>query len=155
VRRVTEVARAGSEHAAALAETAAKTLPEPWTEAGFRAQLSRPETRAWLALEGAETVGFVVAHRVREELQILSLAVAAPFRRRGTGRALLERALESEPGVREVHLEVRSNDAGAQAFYRRVGFGEVGRRPRFYPGGVDAVLMRRALPPQPWSGPPG
>jgi ribosomal-protein-alanine N-acetyltransferase len=150
---VTEFARAGSEDAVALAETAAKTLPEPWSEAGFRAQLSRPEARVWLAREDGETVGFVVVHRVLTEVQVLSLAVAAPFRRRGTGRALLERALEGEPGVREIHLEVRSNDAAAQAFYRCMGFEEVGRRPRFYPGGVDAVLMRRALR-QSWAGAP-
>ena len=144
-----KLASARSEDAAALAATAAATLPEPWTKAGFQAQLSLPKARAWLAREGARTVGFVVAHRVLEELQVLSLAVAAPFRRLGTGRALLEKVLESEPGLREVHLEVRSNDAAAQAFCRRVGFGEVGRRPRFYPGGVDAVLMRRALPSEP------
>jgi ribosomal-protein-alanine N-acetyltransferase len=152
---VTEFARAGPEDAAALAETAASTLPEPWSEAGFRAQLSRPEARAWLAREGGETVGFVVVHRVLEELQILSLAVAARFRRRGIGRVLLERALASEPGVREIHLEVRSNDPVAQALYRCLGFEEVGRRPRFYPGGVAAALMRRALPWESDQGPRG
>lgn len=140
-----KLARARSEDAAGLAAT----LPEPWTEVGFQAQLARPEARAWLAREGPQTVGFGVAHRVLEELQVVSLAVAAPFRRLGTGRALLEKVLEAEPGVREVHLEARSNDAAAQAFYRRVGFGEVGRLRRFYPGGVDAVLMRRAVPPEP------
>ena len=139
----------------ALAETAAKTLPEPWSEAGFRAQLSRPEARVWLAREGGETVGFVVVHRVLTEVQVLSLAVAAPFRRRGTGRALLERVLEGEPGVREIHLEVRSNDAVAQAFYRCLGFEVIGRRPRFYPGGVDAVLMMRELPAESGDAPRG
>jgi ribosomal-protein-alanine N-acetyltransferase len=152
---VIEFALAGSRDAAAFARAAAEALPEPWTEAGFRAQLARPETRAWRACQGSALVGFLVAHRVLDELQVLSLAVAESFRRQGTGRALLERALRSEPGVREVHLEVRSNDAAAQAFYRHAGFAEVGRRPGFYAGGVDAVLMRRVLAQEPHRGPLG
>ncbi|MEN8160877.1 MAG: GNAT family N-acetyltransferase [Myxococcota bacterium] len=149
--RVTEapalLRRARAEDASPLASLAAAALPEPWCEAGFRAQLARPEARVWLARAGAEPVGFLAAHRVLDELQILALAVAAPARRRGTGRGLLERALASEPDAREVHLEVRSNDAAAQVFYARQGFLPVGRRPAFYPDGVDAVLMRRTLPP--------
>ncbi len=143
------LARAGPDDARALAEVAATTLPEPWTEEGFRAQLTRPEARIWLARVGPETIGFLAAHRVLEELQVLALGVVPAARRQGTGRGLLERALASEPGLREVHLEVRSNDADAQAFYGRLGFAPVGRRPGFYPGGVDAVLMCRALPPGP------
>jgi ribosomal protein S18 acetylase RimI-like enzyme len=40
---------------------------------------------------------------------------------------------------------VRSNDAGAQAFYASLRFRPVGRRTRFYPGGIDAIAMVRDL----------
>jgi ribosomal-protein-alanine N-acetyltransferase len=143
---VARLSRARPEDADALAALAAAALPDPWTARGFRAQLARPEARVWLARVGTEPAGFLVGHRVLDEFQILALAVAAPARRRGAGRALVEGALESERGVRQVHLEVRSNDAIAQAFYLRLGFLPVGRRPGFYPGGVDAILMRRTLP---------
>ena len=39
----------------------------------------------------------------------------------------------------------RSNDAGARAFYQRLCFEAVGRRPGFYPGGIDAISMTRAV----------
>jgi ribosomal-protein-alanine N-acetyltransferase len=104
----------------------------------------------WVARGAAgEPVGYLVAHRVLDELQILSLAVAEGRRRRGAGRALLERALASEPRLRVAHLEVRSNDAAAQAFYHRAGFRPVGVRRGFYPDGVDALLLARPAPDTP------
>jgi ribosomal-protein-alanine N-acetyltransferase len=140
-----EPARSGD--AAALAAIAAEALPEPWSEAGFAEEIGLPEARVWLARGGTgEPLGYLVAHRVLDELQVLSLAVVKEQRRRGAGRALLERALASEPGLRVVHLEVRSNDAVAQAFYHRVGFRPVGLRRAFYPGGEDALLLARPAP---------
>jgi ribosomal-protein-alanine N-acetyltransferase len=141
------VTRAAPGDAAALAAIAADALPEPWSEAGFAEEIGLPEARVWVARDPAGgAVGYLVAHRVLDELQVLSLAVAEGRRRRGAGRALLERALASEPGLRVAHLEVRSNDAAAQAFYERVGFRPVGVRRGFYPGGVDALLLARAAP---------
>jgi ribosomal-protein-alanine N-acetyltransferase len=135
---------AGPADAKALAALAAAALPEPWSEAGFAEEIGLPEARVWVARGPAgEAVGYLVAHRVLDELQVLSLAVAEDRRRRGAGRALLERALAGEPGLRVVHLEVRSNDAVAQAFYERLGFRRVGLRRGFYPGGVDALLLAR------------
>jgi ribosomal-protein-alanine N-acetyltransferase len=142
---------AAATDAPALAALAAAALPEAWSEAGFAEEIGLPEARVWVARGPAgEAVGYLVARRVLDELQILSLAVAEGRRRQGTGRALLERALASEPGLRVAHLEVRSNDAAAQAFYERLGFRRVGLRRDFYPGRVDAVLMAR-----PSSGPAG
>ena len=140
------VVRAGPGDAAAIAGIAAEALPEPWSEAGFAEEITLPEARVWLA-RGSQggALGYLVAHRVLDELQILSLAVASGQRRRGTASALLERALASEAGLRVVHLEVRSNDAAAQAFYDRVGFRPVGLRRGFYPDGADAVLLARAV----------
>jgi ribosomal-protein-alanine N-acetyltransferase len=140
------IERAGPGDAPALAAIAAEALPEPWSEAGFAEEITLPEARVWLARGSkGHALGYLVAHRVLDELQILSLAVASGQRRRGTGRALLERALASEPSLRVVHLEVRSNDAAAQAFYDRVGFRPVGLRRGFYPDAADAVLLARTV----------
>lgn len=40
-------------------------------------------------------------------------------------------------------LEVKAHNERAIALYRRHGFEEVGRRPKFYACGADAVLMAR------------
>jgi [ribosomal protein S18]-alanine N-acetyltransferase len=139
------VERATPADAAALARLAASALLEPWSEAGFAEEIAAPEARVWIVRSPAgEPLAYLVAHRVLDELQVLSLAVEATHRWRGLGRALVEHALAHDPAPVTAHLEVRSNDAGAQAFYARLGFRPVGRRPAFYPGGIDAISMIRA-----------
>jgi ribosomal protein S18 acetylase RimI-like enzyme len=143
---VSEVERATPSDAAALAGLAASALAEPWSEAGFAEEIAAPASRVWIVRGPAGApVAYLAAHRVLDELQVLSLAVAAAHRRRGLGRALVEHALAAEGAVAAAHLEVRSNDAGAQAFYQRLRFEPVGRRPGFYPGGIDAISMTRAV----------
>lgn len=130
--------------AAALARLSAEALPEAWSEHGFAQEIEAPIARVWVARGGnGEPIGYLVAHALAGEIQLLSLAVDSRYRRRGIGGMLLEHALAREPGAAVAHLEVRSNDAGAQAFYARQGFRVVGLRPGFYPGGVAAITMSR------------
>jgi ribosomal-protein-alanine N-acetyltransferase len=139
------IERARVADAAALARLAAESLPEPWSEHGFAEELEAPGARVWLVRDPAgEPIAYLVAHRVLDEIQLVSLAVAATHRRRGLGRALVERAL-ADAALASAHLEVRSNDAGAQAFYARLRFRPVGRRAGFYAGGIDAIAMSRDL----------
>ena len=142
------VERARGDDAAALAEIAKAGLTDPWSEAAFAEEIEAGEARAWVVRDpGGRAVAYVVARRVLDEIQILSLAVAPAWRRRGLGNALVEHALAAERGWSSAHLEVRSDDAGAQAFYAALGFVGVGRRPGFYRGGIDAITMRRDAAP--------
>jgi ribosomal-protein-alanine N-acetyltransferase len=140
------VERAQAADAPALAVLAAAALSDAWSEQGFADELANRAARAWLVRQPQQgPVGYLVAHHVLDEIQVVSLVVAEGFRRRGIGRALLEHALAHGGSARVVHLEVRSNDAGAQAFYAELGFAAVGRSPAFYTGGIDAIRMSREL----------
>lgn len=144
--RSPRVERARAADAAALARLAAASLPEPWSEAGFAEELAATDARVWVVRDaGGAPIAYLAARRVLDEVQVLSLAVAPEHRRRGLGRALVEQALAAEAALAAAHLEVRSNDAGAQAFYASLRFRPVGRRAGFYPGGIDAVAMSRDL----------
>lgn len=116
-------------------------------------QARSPEAARWdpcgyleydfrVAAEGEAVAGFVVARRVAErESEILNLAVAPEYRRRGIGRQLLRTLLASHPG--SVFLEVRASNAAACAFYQSAGFEPVGRRPGYYDSPLeDAVVMK-------------
>jgi len=121
---------------------------DPWSANDF-AECVRSAVPFLVAEEGGAVVGYAVAHCGADEGEILNLGVAPPHRRRGLGRALVERmlALLAARGAREVYLEVRESNAVARRLYQSLGFGEVARRARYYRRPVeDAVVLRAAIP---------
>jgi ribosomal-protein-alanine acetyltransferase len=90
-------------------------------------------------------VGFAIVAVVAGEAELETIAVAPDGQGRGVGGLLL-RVLVDElkaAQVRELHLEVRASNQMALGFYRKHGFEEAGRRPRYYADPEeDAVLMR-------------
>jgi ribosomal-protein-alanine acetyltransferase len=137
------VARGSAAEAWDVAALAAVCLPDAWSADGFASELARPEARLWTAREDGRLVGYLVARRVLDELHVHSLAVDAARRRHGIASALLAQALAAESGLAAVLLEVRAGAEAARAFYAARGFVAVGRRPRYYADGEDAILMTR------------
>lgn len=91
----------------------------------------------------------LLAPRGGAEGDIQTIAVAPHARRRGLGRTLMLALIDEtrRRGARELFLEVRADNPGAQSLYRELGFAEIGVRPRYYqPDGVDAIVMRLAVP---------
>jgi RimJ/RimL family protein N-acetyltransferase len=85
-------------------------------------------------------------HPASRHVADLGLMVAASHRRRGIGRALLDRAIEwaREVGVRKLELHVFPHNEAALALYESVGFEREGYRRAHYRRGsgfVDAILM--------------
>jgi ribosomal-protein-alanine N-acetyltransferase len=94
-------------------------------------------------LDGCVT-GLLIGRSAADEFEILNLAVAKQWRRRGAGTALVKASLESagRAGANHVHLEVRASNEGGIAFYERMGFRVRGRRVKYYRDPVeDAVLL--------------
>jgi [ribosomal protein S18]-alanine N-acetyltransferase len=116
-----------------------------------REEMSRPWARVWVATApSAEMVGVLVAWHVADEVHVLDVATAPPFRRRGIGTALMHVALDyaAAEHVRIVLLEVRRSNRQAIRIYRRLGFTAMGVRPGYYAdNGEDAIEMILALDP--------
>ena len=119
-------------------------LSEVTGEHGYYLVAFEPETP-----ERIDGYAGLLAPRGGGEGDIQTIAVAPQARRRGLGRALML-ALIGEArnrGAREVFLEVRADNPGAQTLYRALGFEEIGVRPKYYqPDGVDALVMRLTVP---------
>jgi ribosomal-protein-alanine N-acetyltransferase len=95
-----------------------------------------------VALEGNRIVGFLVARTlVAGEREILNLAVAPDFRRKGVARALLDRALEGFYG--DVFLEVRESNGVAQKFYKSLGFKGLSKRKRYYDNPPETAIVMK------------
>lgn len=120
---------------------------EPWNEKAMAELLALPGCFGWLAYDGETPQGFVLARIAADEAEILTILVLPPFRRTGLARRLLAAVADNAKtqGVVKLFLEVAlSNEAGL-ALYTKVGFTEVGRRPRYYANGGDALLLAMIL----------
>lgn len=75
---------------------------------------------------------------------ILDIAVDENRRRRGTGRALLDRAAAESDGKTQM-LEVRASNPAVE-FYKRLGFEKIAVRREYYDDPrEDAIIMRREI----------
>jgi ribosomal-protein-alanine N-acetyltransferase len=106
-----------------------------------------PEAAQWLpesheflvAEEGGLPVAFLVwRHTAPDEVEILNIAVAPSFRRRGIARALLDSLPKAE-----IFLEVRESNVGARGLYRAVGFREAGLRRGYYQNPPEGAIVMR------------
>ncbi len=98
-----------------------------------------------LVAEGneGEIVGFLIARRVSDEVEILNLAVRSELRRKGIGSSLLSRLLQELDAerARKIYLEVRRSNNAAIAFYQRQGFARVGERRNYYRDPIEDALV--------------
>ena len=78
---------------------------------------------------------------VAGETEILNLAVAPPFRRRGIGKALVDAACV-QPA--DFFLEVRRSNQRGISFYRKCGFHPAGQRKDYYRDPVEDALVMTA-----------
>jgi ribosomal-protein-alanine N-acetyltransferase len=133
----------------AVAEAEARIHSFPWTRGNFSDSLEAGHD-AWLAREDGRLVGYAVVMQVLEEIHLLNISVLPELQRNGRGSALLDHifARARMRAATRVLLEVRPGNIAGQAFYRRHGFAEIGRRRDYYPtheGREDAIVMARDL----------
>lgn len=126
---------------------AALFADEPWTARTFWSELGQVTTRHYLvALDGERLLGYGGLCDYPDEAWVQTMAVDPATQGRGTGTLLLQ-ALLAEAARRRhrvVALEVRADNARAQALYARHGFVQTGRRRGYYqPSGVDALVLTR------------
>ncbi|HXJ15117.1 MAG TPA: ribosomal protein S18-alanine N-acetyltransferase [Candidatus Limnocylindrales bacterium] len=120
-----------------------------WSEEALRNTRLLLGVVAFVSERGGAVSGIVVGRQVLDEAEILNLAVRQSARRQGEGRALVQRLLQQfvERQVSRVFLEVRESNAGAIAFYRKLGFGAVGSRKDYYRDPAEAAtVMERSVP---------
>jgi len=89
--------------------------------------------------EDAYALGKVVL----DEVELYRIGVRPAARRGGLGRSTLMafEAAARAKGAATLHLEVRADNVAAIELYRRRGMQQLGRRPRYYRDGCDAVLL--------------
>lgn len=114
--------------------------------------IGHPRCSCWIAeADGGDVAGFLIIERVHAEGRltghIVTLDVEVASRRQGFGALLMQAAEEQmkQEGAQHLLLEVAENNAGAQRFYRSLGFVARGRINQYYGGKIDADVMEKAL----------
>ena len=118
-----------------------------WTPARVAASICAPDVNVLLARTGGDIAGFAIMRYGEDDAHLDLLAVAAPYRRTGIGRQLLEwlERCAVVAGLSRVALEVRAGNKGAQRFYKRMGYRALVELPGYYQGTEAAIRMGRDL----------
>lgn len=120
---------------------------ETWPDAFLVAEAPTGELVGYIMSRVERGFGFFNRLMVQKG-HVISIAVDAPYRRRGIGRGLLlgsMRAMKEKYGGKEVYLEVRVSNEPAIHLYERLGFKKVKRVIGYYSDGEDAYIMARPL----------
>jgi ribosomal-protein-alanine N-acetyltransferase len=118
-----------------------------------RAELGRfvvhRHSRTWVAEEGNDVVGFLIANRRSDQrvAHIVTIDVLEPWRRRGVGRALMDAAEEwaRQQRLQAVALETAEHNATAQKFYAARGYVKYEKLEHYYTDGAAAWVMVKWL----------
>ena len=136
------------ESLAGLQALIADSAERGWGPGPISAAIAVTGARVRLA-EGSDGVllGFVLARRIIDLLEIDLVGVRAEHRRKGIASSLLDRLIEdeTEAGLAEARLELAASNDPARGLYMGLGFMVVGRRTRYYPDGDDALLLSRMI----------
>jgi len=140
-----EVARLGAEHVRDLMALEGKCFDYHWTQEQF---LLGVEKNAFLVfgIYRRETLaGYIAFSIIKDEMEILNLAVHPDFRRQGLAEKLLKESFRAciENNVRKSFLDVKISNDPALGLYRKFGYKKIGVRKKYYPDTrEDALLFR-------------
>ncbi len=116
---------------------------EAWNRRQVSDALTMPSTHALIINAAGELIaagpspeiaaGFVLTRHAADEEELLLIAVAPQFRRRGLGERLISHLFTAAQGrgVHHIFLEMRRGNP-AIALYHKAGFAPIGQRPNYY-----------------------
>ena len=135
-------------HVAQVAELEKLCFSDPWSETSIKSELNNPLSYWLVADDNGTIAGYVGSQSVLDSADMMNIAVAPEYRRRGVGRMLINNLISylREQKVIALLLEVRVSNMAAISLYQKFGFQQVGRRPRYYHNPrEDALIFRKGL----------
>lgn len=114
-----------------------------WSKTQFAAELGRENALVLVCEAAGRPAGLLAAWFVGPEAQLFTVTVDPSAARQGVGTALLSELAASARarGCVKVALEVSERNTPALGLYAKALGRVVGRRPKFYNDGSDALLM--------------
>ena len=142
------IVKMNESHVAQIAALERECFSDPWSEASIASEL-HSEWSLWLVdEEDGQVVAYVGSQSAPPDADVMNVAVAPHHRRQGRGEALMLALMDALRALNResLSLEVRQSNAPALALYRRLGFVQVGKRPKYYHNPIeDALILRKEL----------
>ena len=124
-----------------------KSLNGLWSKSQWERELNDPKRFCLgiIELETKKLLGLCSSWLVIDELHITFIAVDPMNQRKGIGKLLLTDLIKRSKSlqINQIFLEVKQNNEPAKALYNSMGFKIVGKRPKFYQDGSDALLLNK------------
>lgn len=120
-----------------------QVYPRPWTVGVFTSEVANPERCYVVARVGTTLVGYAGMLFSADDAHVANVAVDPRWHRHKIGSRLMLTLVRyaREHGYKNLTLEVRVSNTGAQSMYHRFGLAPAGIRPRYYENTEDAIVM--------------
>lgn len=141
-----KIVKMNSSHVPQIARLEEICFSEPWSEKSIASELDNPLSLWLVALDGETVAGYIGSQTVMDETDMMNVAVHPEYRRQGIGEALVMALIRQlqQTGSRNLSLEVRTSNVSARNLYEKLGFIQVGKRPRYYRNPrEDAYILRK------------
>ena len=131
-----------------IAELENQCFSDPWSERSIASELDNPLSYWLVADDNGVIAGYVGSQSVLDAADMMNLAVSPDYRKQGIGQDLVKGLINhlQNNNVIALLLEVRISNAPAISLYEKLGFVQVGRRPKYYHNPrEDALILRKEL----------
>ncbi len=132
----------------AVAELEKLCFSDPWSENSIASELDNHLSYWLVAEDNGKIAGYVGSQSVLDAADMMNLAVSPYYRQQGVGQALVNGLVQhlQQNNVIALLLEVRVSNTPAISLYEKLGFEQVGRRPKYYHNPrEDALILRKEL----------
>ena len=129
-----------------IAELERICFNDPWSAQSIATELDNSLSCWLVATDGEKVVGYVGSQTVLDGSDMMNIAVAPDFRRKGLAEALVNALIDClrQRKSRCLILEVRVSNTPAITLYEKLGFVEIGRRKNYYRNPKeDALILRK------------
>lgn len=133
-------------HIEQVARLEAECFSNPWSLRSITFELTNPLSLWFVALCDDKVVGYVGSQSVLGEADMMNLAVSERFRRQKIGEDLVTALVDGlkQRSVKSLTLEVRVSNEPAIHLYEKLGFQQIGRRPKYYANPrEDALILKK------------
>ena len=114
----------------------------------YEAMMQVPSFVGFVVEAGGAIAAYMVYSLVADQMEIITIAVANEYRRRGYAKLLMNKLISDaqSSNVASIFLEVRRSNVNAHNLYTSFGFVDVGVRRGYYKdNGEDAITMSKSI----------